>query len=104
HHRVLAAVEHIDIVLGIDPDSPDFFERPTVGQFRPILDDPVFEIASANNDRHARLSPDLQGQPIEAVAPKQSSSAPRGSPGRWSAYIIVDMPPPSCRTLGGLIR
>jgi hypothetical protein len=56
--RVFAAVEDVDIVLGVDPDRPDLLERPTVRQLRPILDDAVLEIAGANNDRHAGLSPD----------------------------------------------
>jgi hypothetical protein len=56
HDRVFAAVEHIDIVLGVDPDRPDLLERPAVRQFRPILDDAVLEIAGAHDDRHARFS------------------------------------------------
>ncbi len=56
HDRVLAAIEDIDIVLVVDPDRADLLERPTIRQLRPILDDTVFEIASANDDRHAGLS------------------------------------------------
>src|SRR5260370_41979479 len=59
HDRVFSAVEDIDIVLGVDPDRPDFLERPPVRQLCPILDDAVFEIAGANDDRHAGLSPDM---------------------------------------------
>src|SRR5712672_3608358 len=58
HDRVFPAVENIDVVVGADPDRPDLLEGPSVRQLRPILDDAVLEIAGANNDRHAGLSPD----------------------------------------------
>ena len=31
HHRVLAAIEHIDIVVGVGADRADLLERPAVG-------------------------------------------------------------------------
>src|SRR5690348_10624116 len=73
HDRVFAAVEDIDIVFRVDPDRPDFLERPAVRQFRPVLDDPVFEVASANDSRHALLLY-VETQASEAPGPKQSSS------------------------------
>src|SRR5688572_17734358 len=57
HHRVFAAVEHINVVVGIDPDRADFLERPAVGQLRPVLDDAVPVLAGPDDDRHAN-SPD----------------------------------------------
>src|SRR5580700_4356866 len=56
HHRMVAAIEDVDIVLRIDANRADFLEGPAVRQFRPVLDDAVFEVAGADNDRHA-LSP-----------------------------------------------
>src|SRR2546430_2761435 len=52
HHRVVAAIEGVDVVVSVDPDRGDLFERPAVGQFRPILYDAVLEIAAADLDRH----------------------------------------------------
>src|SRR5262249_19909295 len=54
HDRVLAAVEDVYIVFGINPHGPDLLERPSVRQLRPILDDAVFEIPAANDNCHAR--------------------------------------------------
>ena len=56
HHRVLAAPEGVDIVVLVDADRGHFLERPFVWQFRPILDDPVFVVAVANDDRQC-ISP-----------------------------------------------
>src|SRR5215813_3457673 len=56
---MVAAVEDIDIVLGVDPNRADFLERPAVRQLRPILDDAVFEVATANDDRHVRPSANM---------------------------------------------
>jgi hypothetical protein len=55
HHRVLAAVEHIDIVVTVDADPADLLEGPAVGQFRPIGVNTVFELSAA--DDHRRLLP-----------------------------------------------
>src|SRR6202040_3288312 len=57
HDRMFAAIENVDVVPGVDADCPDLLERPAFRQLRPILDDTVFEIAGANNNRHARFSP-----------------------------------------------
>src|SRR5262249_22218689 len=54
HDRVLAAVEDVYIVFGINPHGPDLLERPSVRRLRPILDDAVFEIPAANDNCHAR--------------------------------------------------
>jgi len=51
HDRVLAAVEHVDIVVAVDTDPADFLEGPAVGQFRPIGNDTVFELPAANDHR-----------------------------------------------------
>ena len=52
HHRVIAAIEGVDVVVGVDPDRGDLFEGPAVGQLRPVLDDPVCEFAAADRDCH----------------------------------------------------
>ena len=36
-HRVLAAVEDIDVVVAVHADAADFLERPAGGQFCPVL-------------------------------------------------------------------
>src|SRR5215472_10587733 len=51
HHRVLAAVECVDAIVAVDTDRGDLFERPAVGQFRPLGADPVFELAASENHR-----------------------------------------------------
>jgi hypothetical protein len=58
HHRVLAAIEDIDIVVPVDADAADLLERPAIGQFRPIGIDTVFEFAAPDNHL-ASPSPDL---------------------------------------------
>src|SRR3954447_11396969 len=52
HHRVVAAIEDIDVVFRIDADRADLLERPAVRQLRPILGDAVLEVAAADLDRH----------------------------------------------------
>src|ERR1044071_6416289 len=49
HHRVLAAIEHIDPVLPIDGDRSDVSEAPTRRQFCPVADDPVGVLAGADD-------------------------------------------------------
>jgi hypothetical protein len=51
HHRMLAAIEDIDIIFTIDTDPADFLERPALGKFRPIGNDPV-SVVSVSNDHH----------------------------------------------------
>jgi hypothetical protein len=55
---VVAAIEHIDVVVAVDADRADFLELPSRRQFRPVLDDAVFEIAAPDDDRHS-TSPDF---------------------------------------------
>ena len=55
-HRVLAAVEHIDLVPAVHRYGRDIAKLPAVGQLRPVLDDPVTVFAAAQNDRHEALS------------------------------------------------
>ena len=55
-HRVLAAVEHIDLVLAVDRYGRDIAKLPSVGQLRPVLDDPITVLAAAQNCRHEALS------------------------------------------------
>src|SRR5215469_1205332 len=51
HHRMLAAVEGVDAIVAVDTDGGDLFERPAVGQFRPLGVDPVSELAASDDHR-----------------------------------------------------
>ena len=46
HHRVLAAVEDVHLVLAVDRDRAHVLEFPAVRQFRPVLDDFVAMLAA----------------------------------------------------------
>src|SRR5215469_6676716 len=50
--RVLPAREAVDVVFAVDRDRGDLLERPALRQFRPVLDDAIFEIAGADDVRH----------------------------------------------------
>src|SRR6202022_3874547 len=52
HHRVFAAVEHIDLVLAVDRDRGDILELPAGGQLRPVFYDTVTMLAATHNDSH----------------------------------------------------
>ncbi len=56
HDRVFAAIERVNIVLGVDPDGGDLLERPAGRQLRPILDDAVFEVAATDDFWHSGSS------------------------------------------------
>ena len=47
-HRMLAAIEHVDIVVAVDADRADFLERPAGWQLRPVLDRLVGVVAAAH--------------------------------------------------------
>ena len=75
HHRVLAAIEDVDLVLAVDADRGDVLERPAVGQLRPVLDHAVAILAISDDGSHRRLpvlfEPDVIGgadcrQPVRA--------------------------------------
>ena len=55
HHRMLAAIEDVDVVLAVDRDRADVGQIPAVGQLRPVLDHAIAMLARAQNDRHAFL-------------------------------------------------
>src|SRR3979411_506092 len=52
HHRVGAAIEHIEAVLAVDRDGSDVGEAPAVRQLREVFDDAVAMVARAENGRH----------------------------------------------------
>src|SRR5882672_6863028 len=52
HHRVFAAVEDVDLVLGIDGDGCGIAQRPAVRQLCPILQNFVAELAGSERDGH----------------------------------------------------
>src|SRR5271165_414763 len=70
HHRVLAAVEGVDAILAVDPDGGDFLEGPAVRELRPVLDDAVFEVATANDVRHSGSSRYAAGAGRERARPR----------------------------------
>src|SRR6516225_4332615 len=51
HHRVLAPIEHVDVVAAVDADPANFLEGPAHRQFRPVGVDPVSEFAASNDHR-----------------------------------------------------
>src|SRR5947209_4245306 len=81
HHRVVAAIEHIDVVLRVDADGAHFLERPAVRQFRPVLDNAVFEVAGAD-DGHwpspTLFACEAKMNVIGAPGPAQSAAAAAG--------------------------
>src|SRR3954451_9355134 len=62
HHRMLAAIEDMDIVFTVDTDSADFLERPALGKFRPIGNNPV-SVLSVSDDHRNIPSRDCFGLP-----------------------------------------
>ncbi len=52
HHRVFAAVEDVDLVLGIDGDGCGVTQRPAVRQLCPVLHHFVAELAGSERDGH----------------------------------------------------
>ena len=55
HHGVLAAIEHVDLVLAVDGDSADIHELPLVRKLGPVLDYPIAMLATAQHSRHCTL-------------------------------------------------
>src|SRR5690242_21832032 len=53
HHRMVAAVEDVDVVVPVDADRADLLERPAVGQLRPVLDNAIPVVPGPDDDRHA---------------------------------------------------
>jgi hypothetical protein len=51
-HRMLAAIEDVDVVVPVDADVADLLERPARWELRPVLDGLVRVVAAAD-DRHA---------------------------------------------------
>src|SRR5437016_4840664 len=91
HHRVLAAVEHVDVVPGVDADRADFLERPALGEPRPVLDDAVPVFAAPDNDRHA-LSP-VSAQWIRSYFCKARRLAGCGWPGKRPGHNVQHTSP-----------
>src|SRR5262249_35715432 len=54
-HRVVAAIEHVDAVLAIDPDGTDVGQIPSVGKLGPVLDDAIAVFARTQEYRGSRL-------------------------------------------------
>ena len=52
HHRMLAAIEHIDVVLLVDAHRADFVQRPSRRHLRPVVDLLVTVVAAADDDGH----------------------------------------------------
>jgi glyoxylate carboligase len=54
-HRMLAAIENVDIVVLIDADAADFLKRPARRRLRPVLDRFVGVGAVADDSRARNL-------------------------------------------------
>ena len=48
-HRVLTAIEDINIVVTVDADAADLLEGPPVWQLCPVGIDPIFELAAPDD-------------------------------------------------------
>ncbi len=60
-HRVLAAIEDVDIVLGVDADPRNFLQRPAIGQSSPPIGNAIAEPTGSEHNRHgmtSRCAPD----------------------------------------------
>ncbi len=90
-HRVLAAVEGIDVVVLVDPDGGNIgVEFHPRRQFRPAVMDLVAEAVRAQHDRHGATSHSGFVQHSGAIietAPAGSTRAGRLDPGRCKGYI-----------------
>src|SRR6266513_566157 len=52
HHRMVSAIEDIDIVVAVDPDPADLLERPAIRQLRPVGIDLISIVAASHDHRH----------------------------------------------------
>src|SRR5215469_17885276 len=55
HHRVFAAVEHVDVVVAVDANPADLLERPAVGQLRPVGVDLVSKPPASDDHPYSPL-------------------------------------------------
>ena len=49
HHRVLATIEHVDVVLAVDRDRADVGQVPALGELSPVLHHPIAMFAGPQN-------------------------------------------------------
>src|SRR5207302_5686456 len=52
HHRMVSAIEDINIVVAVDPDPADLLERPAIRQLRPVGIDLISIVAASHDHRH----------------------------------------------------
>src|SRR3954470_17936667 len=52
HHRMVSAIEDIDIVVAVDPDPTDLLERPAIRQLRPVGIDLITIVAASHDHLH----------------------------------------------------
>ena len=52
-HRMLAAVEHVDVVVAIDANGANLVERPAIRQAAPAFLDAITIVSGAQNHGHA---------------------------------------------------
>src|SRR3954467_9957406 len=52
HHRMVSAIEDVDIVVAVDPDPTDLLERPAIRQLRPVGIDLISIVAASHDHRH----------------------------------------------------
>src|SRR4029078_9704348 len=80
HHRVLAAVEDVDLVLACNGDGRYVLEGPTVGKLGPVLDHAVAMLAAAQYDRHVNLPSQHIFAPALALISRRMSPGPSHHP------------------------
>jgi hypothetical protein len=51
-HGVLAAIEHVDVVLAVAGHRGGVLEPPALGELRPVLHHAVAVLTAPKNDRH----------------------------------------------------
>src|SRR5580692_12984 len=72
-HRVLTAVEHVNVVVAIDADPANLLEGPAVGQFCPLGNDAVSEL-TGSDDHRTLLGASIRDQSI--ATPLANRKAP----------------------------
>src|SRR5207302_3105867 len=74
HHRMHAAIKHIDVVVVVDADPANLLERPPVGQLGPVVIDPISIVPASNNHSTHSFS-----CPVAEVVSGESAAALRAS-------------------------
>src|SRR5436305_1393464 len=79
HHRMGAAVEHIDAIAAVNGNGGDIAEIPAVWQLGPILNHAIAMLARAQNDRHGMLLVDVAARRHHLLQKLRAGTRPPGS-------------------------